>query len=195
MGTNHFDTSRTSQTLLGRVRNCDDQQAWDDFHRRYEPMIRGWCRHWFPHEADDMVQEVFERLITIMKNFEYEPGKRFRGYLKTVTNRMMSELKKRASARPAMDHEFLADEVEATDDLAARLAAEYDLELRDIAKDRVRGRVTERTWAAFLETAECGRSPAEVAGELGMRVGAVFQAKHSVITQLRQEIEYLQGPA
>ena len=105
-------------------------------------MIRGWCRHWFPHEADDMVQEVFERLIAIMKNFEYEPSKRFRGYLKTVTNRMMSELKKRASARPAMDHEFLADEVEATDDLAARLAAEYDLELRDIAKDRVRGRVT-----------------------------------------------------
>jgi RNA polymerase sigma factor (sigma-70 family) len=195
MGTNPLDTFRTSQTLLGRVRTCDDQQAWDDFHRRYAPMIRGWCRHWFPRETDDMVQTVFERLITIMKKFEYEPGKRFRGYLKTVTNRMMAELKDRASARPAMNDEFLAEQVEARDDLEARLAVEFDLELRDIAKERVRGRVKERTWSAFVETAERGRSPADVARELGMRVGSVFQAKHSVISQLRQEIDDLQGPA
>ena len=43
-------------------------------------------------------------------------------------------------------------------------------------------------------TAEEWRKPAEVARELGMKVGAVFQAKHSVITQLRREIEILQGP-
>jgi RNA polymerase sigma factor (sigma-70 family) len=196
MGTNRFDTSRTSQTLLGRLRDSDDHQAWDEFHRRYAPMIVGWCRHWFPRETDDMVQEVFLRLTNCLKGFEYQPSKGlFRGYLKTVTNRLMADLKQRASARPAMDHEFLTQEVEARGDLVARLAAEYDLELRDIAKDRVRGRVTERTWAAFLETAECGRSPAEVARELGMKVGSVFQAKHSIIIQLRQEIEGLQGPA
>ena len=34
---------------------------------------------------------------------------------------------------------------------------------------------------------------AEVARELGMKVGAVFQAKHRVIAQLRREIQILQG--
>jgi DNA-directed RNA polymerase specialized sigma24 family protein len=36
---------------------------------------------------------------------------------------------------------------------------------------------------------------AEVARELGMKVGAVFQAKHRVIAQLRREIQILQGSA
>jgi hypothetical protein len=34
---------------------------------------------------------------------------------------------------------------------------------------------------------------AEVARDLGMKVGAVFQAKHSVIAQLRREIQIHQG--
>ena len=36
---------------------------------------------------------------------------------------------------------------------------------------------------------------AEVARELGMKVGAVYQAKHSVTALLRREIAELQGPA
>ncbi len=87
------------------------------------------------------------------------------------------------------------DSVEAGDDLAARLAAEFDLEQLEIARERVRGRVQPQTWAAYVATAEEWRKPADVARELGMRVGTVFQAKHSVITQLRREIVDLQGLA
>ena len=46
-----------------------------------------------------------------------------------------------------------------------------------------------------MATAEEGRKPAEVARELGMKVGTVFQAKHSVIDKLKREIKKLQGPA
>ena len=59
----------------------------------------------------------------------------------------------------------------------------------------MRRRVQPHTWRAYVATAEEWRKPAEVARELGMKVGAVFQAKHSVITQLKREIENLQGPA
>ena len=85
-------------------------------------------------------------------------------------------------------------EAEARVDLVDRLAAMFDLELLDQAKEHVRGRVTEPTWSAYVGDRRAGRKPAEVARELGMKVGAVFQAKHSVITQLRREIEILQGP-
>ena len=46
-----------------------------------------------------------------------------------------------------------------------------------------------------MATAEEGRKPAEVARELGMKVGAVYQAKHSVISELNREIKTLQSPA
>ncbi len=91
-----------------------------------------------------------------------------------------------------IDDEEILIEVEARQDLQDRLAAMFDLELLEQAKERVRNRVEVRTWSAYVRTAEQGRKPAEVAGELGMRVGAVFQAKHSVITQLRQEIQIRQ---
>jgi hypothetical protein len=65
MGMGGLDTSRTHTSLLIRVRDSGDTQAWDEFHERYAPMIRGWCRRWFPHETDDMVQEVFLKLVPL----------------------------------------------------------------------------------------------------------------------------------
>ena len=39
-----------------------------------------------------------------MKNFEYEPDKgRFRGYLKTMTHRLMADLKERLARTPVFD--------------------------------------------------------------------------------------------
>jgi RNA polymerase sigma factor (sigma-70 family) len=195
MDSQTFDASRTHASLLIRVRDIEDQEAWEEFHDRYAPMIRGWCRHWFPHEVDDMVQEVFTRLMSCLKSFEYKPGKgRFRGYLKTVTHRLMADLKERPAPVLVLDNEEVPIEIEAGQDLQDRLAAMFHLELLDQAKERVRGRVEARTWSAYVETAEEWRKPADVARELGMKVGAVFQAKHSVITQLRREIQLLQGP-
>jgi RNA polymerase sigma-70 factor (ECF subfamily) len=185
----------TSPTLIGRVRDPADGQAWGEFHDRYAPMIRGWCRRWFPREADDMAQEVLFRLVNCLKAFEYQPEKgRFRGYLKTVTHRLMADLKERASEPPVIGGDALFDQVEAPQDLLERLAAEYDLELLDEAKERVRRRVEGRTWSAYVETAERGRRPAKVARELGMSVGAVYQARYSVITELGRQIQELQGP-
>ncbi len=158
-------------------------------------MIQGWCRHWFPHSADDKACEVFSELVFRMMHFEYDPNKgRFRGWLKTVTHNLMAKLK-REGLPVADDDQGALDSIEAGDDLAARLAAEFDLEQLEIARERVRGRVQPQTWAAYVATAEQWRKPADVARELGMRVGTVFQAKHSVITQLRREIEELQGLA
>jgi RNA polymerase sigma-70 factor (ECF subfamily) len=96
---------------------------------------------------------------------------------------------------PLVAGEVLLDREEARQDLMARLAAEYDLELLELAKERVRGRIEERTWSAYVATAERGRKPAEVARELHMSVGAVYQARYKVLTELRREIEIPEGPS
>ncbi len=194
MGANRFDMNATSPSLLFRIRNTEDQRAWDQFYDCYAPMIRGWCRHWFPRETDDMVQEVFVLLTNCLKTFDYEPGKgRFRGYLKTVTHRLMKDLKERADRRQPIDGAAAPDEVSAREDLWDRLRAMFDLELLEQAKEHVRARVTEQTYSVYVAVVEQGRRPAEVARELGMRVGTVHQAKFSVITELKREIANLQG--
>jgi RNA polymerase sigma-70 factor (ECF subfamily) len=190
------DSTRTDSGLLNGVKDPANHEAWEKFIVRYEPMIRGWCFHWFPHEADEKAHDVLVTLLFRMKTFEYDRSKgRFRGWLKTVTQNLMAQLKRDQWPQADDADENPVDRVEAGEDLAARLAAEFDLELLEQAKDKVRDRVHPRTWAAYLATAEEWQKPAEVARQLGMRVGAVFQAKHSVIDMLRQEIEKSQGPA
>src|SRR5262249_56365191 len=73
------------------------------------------------------VQEVLLKLVCSFKTFEYDPQKgRFRGWLKTVTNNLMAELKRQPP--PPIDGKVLPDEVQAEDDLEARIKAMFDLE-------------------------------------------------------------------
>ena len=195
MGEPSSDSIRTDSGLLNGVKDPANHEAWEKFIARYGPMIQGWCRHWFSQEADDKAHEVLAVLLFRMITFEYDRSKgRFRGWLKTVTQNLMASLKREQWPQVDDGEESPLDLLEAGEDLAARLAAEFDLELLEQAKDRVRERVHPRTWAAYLATAEEWQKPAEVARQLGMKVGAVFQAKHSVIAMLRQEIEKSRDP-
>jgi RNA polymerase sigma factor (sigma-70 family) len=194
MSTEDDSQSATSPSLIRRVSNTNDPAAWAEFLNRYTPMIRRWCRKWFPEETDDPVQEVLAFLVNQLPKFEYDPVKgRFRGWLKVTTHHLMADLKRRW-ARDSNDASGALDEVAAREDLWERLAAEYDLELLEMAKERVRARVEPQTWSAYVETAEKGRKSTEVARQLHMAVGSVYQARYSVIQQLQREIGILEGP-
>ena len=59
------------------------------------------------------------------------------------------------------------------------------------AADEVKGEFAPTTWRAFWLTAVEGRSPADVAAELGLSVGAVYIARSRVLARLRHRIEQL----
>jgi RNA polymerase sigma-70 factor (ECF subfamily) len=70
---------------------------------------------------------------------------------------------------------------------------EYDLELLEQASRIVRERVEPQTWKAYELTACERHTPSVVAGTLGMKVGTVYQAKSSILHQLRDEIARLES--
>jgi len=54
----------TSLTLLERVQRFPaDREAWDEFVRRYHPMIHAWCKKWGlqSSDADDVAQDVVSK--------------------------------------------------------------------------------------------------------------------------------------
>ena len=71
----------------------------------------------------------------------------------------------------------LLQTVEARDALVSDLDRECERELLDEALARVRLRVQPHTWQAFHLLAVEGRSGAEAAARLGMKVAAVFVAR------------------
>lgn len=197
------DTSdiRTPASLLLRLRGQPaDDGAWNEFVRHYQPLLMSWCRRWGLQDADagDVTQNVLARLAAKMRSFKYDPGRRFRGWLRTLAHNAWYDFRQgqqRSEQGSGDSHvQRLLDAVEARDDLAARLEEAYDLELLAEAVRRVRERVAPQTWAAFHLTAVEGLSGAEAAERIPMRVAQVYIARRRVQEMLRQEVARLDGP-
>jgi RNA polymerase sigma-70 factor (ECF subfamily) len=192
----------TRRSLLLRLRQePDDPAAWAEFVQRYGPLLFAWCCRWGLQTADaeDVTQTVLFKLAQYLRGFEYDPARRFRSLLKTIAHNAWKDfVASRQRAVPGTgDSAMLAvlHTVEARDDLATRLETAFDQELLALAQERVRLRVAPHTWEAFHLTAVEGRSGAEVAAQLGIRRGAVFQAKSKVQKMLAEEIERLEREA
>src|SRR3954465_4015956 len=88
----------TSITLLQRIRQRDDQAAWERFVALYTPLLYRWAQRagLSDHDATDLVQDVLILLMTELPSFEYDAARRnFRGWLKTVTINKCRELQRR----------------------------------------------------------------------------------------------------
>lgn len=188
--------SQTSATLLGKLRHVPtDPAAWNEFVERYGRKIFAWCRSWHLQEADaqDVTQSVLLKLAEKLRSFEYDPTLSFHGWLKTLAHhawRDFVEAERRQSTHlGGEDVMEMLGSLRARDDLAERLAEEYDRERLEAAMFRVQLRVSEHTWQAFRELAIEGRTGAEVAVTLGISVSAAFMAKSRVQAMIRREIE------
>jgi RNA polymerase sigma-70 factor (ECF subfamily) len=195
-----LDNLSTRTSLLERLRNPADQVAWADFVRRYGQQIYRWCRRWDLQTADaeDLTQIVLTKLAEKMSTFRYDPARSFRAYLKTLTHHAWCDLLEKRKRSPVgtgdTEMVLLLDNVEAREDLARQLAAEFDAELLDEAMQQVRQRVEPHTWDAFRLTALEGLSAADAAAQLNIRVASVFQAKSRVQRMLQEVLSQEEGP-
>jgi RNA polymerase sigma-70 factor (ECF subfamily) len=192
------DDSKTSPTLLGRLAVAPpDQAAWNEFVGRYGPSILLWCRAHGLQEADmlDASQSVLTKLSVQLRRFRYDPSRSFRGWIRSVVRGAVRDAlaDRRLVGTGTTDMLERIASVEARDDLIRRLDEEFDLELLEAATAVVRGRVTARSWDAYRLTAVEGRAASEAAAMLGMRVGAVYQAKSTVMQMLQEEVRRLGG--
>jgi RNA polymerase sigma-70 factor (ECF subfamily) len=186
--------------LLGRLRRSPtDQEAWEEFIQRYRPKIIGWCRRWGMQDADteDVAQMVLVRLASRMRDFEYDPARSFRAWLRTLCQHAWSDFvsarKNQVGSGDSRVGELL-ESVQARDDLVQEMEQAYDLELANEAMARVRLRVQPQTWEAYRLTAIEGLSGAEAAGRLNIKITAVFKAKSNVQKLIQEEVRYLEGP-
>ena len=194
----HPSEFATRVTLLGRLRAApDDPAAWSEFVAWYGGKIYAWCRAWGLQEADaqDVTQEVFLNLSVRMHDFRYDPRGSFRAWLKTLTHHAWRDyLEKQRRPGRGSGSESVMERlaaVAAQEDLASRLAEAFDQEVLKEAAARVRLRIEPRTWDAFNLLAIEGRSGAEVARRLRMKVATVFVARSKVQRMLREEVSRL----
>jgi RNA polymerase sigma-70 factor (ECF subfamily) len=191
---------QTHASLLGRLRaQPADQGAWKEFVVRYGPRIYDWCVKWRlqPSDAQDVTQNVLLRLSERMNTFTYDPSLSFRAWLKTLTNHALSDFvgSRKNGVLGVGDDSRSIDRLaalETREDLAQALQVEFDHELLAEALARVQLRVATQKWAAFHLTVLEGKSGAEAAQELGMKIATVYTAKGKVQKLVQDEIRKLE---
>lgn len=184
----------TSSTLLRRIKDPGDQQAWHEFVDRYAPTIYAWCARYGLQTADieDVCQEIVTRLYRALARFEYDRQRSFRGYLHRVTRHALADFfaDRAREARGAGGSEvarWLAS-VEAREDLLSRLRENFAQAVWEEATREVRQQVEARTWEVYERLTQ-GEKPDGVAHDLEMTLDAVYKAKSRVNESLRKAVE------
>lgn len=192
---------RTRVSLLVRLKNIQDEEAWREFVHLYQPAIQRWCRQAGLQAADvgEVSQQVLVQLCNAMTNFQYDRARgTFRGWLYTVTRHAWQAwLKHQARHAGSGDSEVIQrlHNVEAREELLARIGEAYDLELLDEARERVRSEVTPQSWQAFELMKLCGLSGREAAERLQISPDAAFQACSRVMRRLTAVIREIEAEA
>jgi RNA polymerase sigma factor (sigma-70 family) len=185
------DTYATRETIFSKLRTDDTMQrelVWEEFRRRYAPVIVGFARNagLKTQDAEDVLQEVMLGFFKVSDRFVYDREKgRFRGYLKRATlNVIRKRLRKRGTS-PETDLDPLDDEP----GVETRWEACWRHQIYARAIEEARPHFDARTFEAFELYGHRNVPAAEVARRLGLTPNGVHQAKSRVLAKVTEIIE------
>ncbi len=180
----------TSVSLLERLAQPNQSEAWSRFVYLYTPLLYYWSRRvgLQPEESADLVQDVLALLVQKLPEFRYDPQQSFRGWLRTVTLNKWRENRRRRGIPVNDDGQGALEDVVSAENEDAFWQIEYRQHLVSRAMKLMQSEFQTNTWRACLECIVSGRSAAEVAESLGMTVEAVYAAKSRVLHRLREEL-------
>lgn len=190
-------TPNTRISLIARLSDISDHEAWREFAALYEPFIYRQGRRFGlqPADARELVQEVLIAVSKAVRNFEVAPDRgRFRTWLyavgRNVCLRYLAKLRSRELSGQNSELTALLAELpnrESTD------TGELNVELQRhffLAMSRqARSEFQPNTWAAFWQTAVENHSIQSVAEGLKLSVGAVYVARSRVMARLKELIQ------
>lgn len=175
----------TSATLLARLAaqaTGEDEAAWARFFELYEPAIVQFVKlRGFERDPDDVVQEVFVRLVEVFRAGRFEPGGTpFRAYLATLIRNQLVSMHRYERARGEGRKVQIEEDLLATPEQTAELLdLDWRLARRRAAVEHVltRTAVSEQSKNVYRRYAVEERPIAEVAKEFGLTRNAVSQIK------------------
>jgi RNA polymerase sigma factor (sigma-70 family) len=179
----------TSATLLERVKDAGDADAWHRFFRLYYPLLAKYARMrgLRAPDAEEVAQECMNTLAGRMRNFRYRRGHgRFKEYLRTMVDHRIINLRRRKRPRQARTGEL--------EGLAWGQASGpgwHRLWLREhlaCCLETLESRASDDTVEAFRLYALQSWPVEKVCETLGMTANQVYLAKSRMIRRLRNEI-------
>jgi len=187
----------TPTTLLTRIASElsgeADEAAWTEFFELYEPAMRGFLvRRGCGDAVEDMVQTVFGRLVSILREGRYDRNRgSFRSFLATLLHHEMVSVYRHEAARgvgetvPLEGHDYPVE-----NDPARGLDADWAQELHAAVVRHVLERIAlaQQSKEVYADLESTGDSCIEVARRHGLTPAAVGQIR-SRVSRMVAELE------
>lgn len=182
----------TRASLLVRLRDHGDHEAWCEFERRYGDLILGYARRSGLQAADaeDVRQVVLASLARSFGSFHYDPGRgRFRHYLRRTVRHAIDGFKQRHARGPGplWTDGVLRPPGGADDEHDEVWEREWMQHHYRLALREVRGSLDPGSLEVF-EMLLAGSPTVAVAAALGTTEAAVRKVKQRVRDRLRDKI-------
>ena len=201
------DLIPTRKSLLGRLKNWEDNESWRDFFNTYWKLIYGFAlqRGLSHEEAQEAVQETVVAVAKSIGRFQYDPKVcAFKTWLLGVTRSKIANQFDRRARQPAAALRAASEDSDTTgllnripDEQSSQWDEAWDAEwqknLMETAIQRVKRRVSIEQYQMF-DLFVLKQWPAnDVAKTLRVTIGHVYVAKHRVSKLVRKEIEALEA--
>ncbi len=193
------DSHSTSLSMLDGMRE-DDPDQWKRFARLFAPLIYEWCRRSRiqSQDAADITQEVFRAVAERIERFHRKAvSSPFHRWLWGITRHKIHDHFRKLAYGPVGRGGTTAHL------MIGQLPTDIPEEWSEVEIDSDRGALSRRaleliqtdfqpqTWQAFWRVSVDDVNAADVANELGMTVGAVYNARYKVVKRLREEFSEL----
>lgn len=187
---------KTRVSLILRVADENDVQAWQQFIEIYQPLVYRIALSRGLQEADahDLVQDVMTRVARSISSWDPNPDRgSFRGWISRIARNLIVDFIRHKNRLPkTSDRSEIRRLVERTPDDSAE-SSDLDLEVEKQifawAARQVRPQFKENTWDAFWQTAVKQKSVEKTAAELGMTPGAIYIARSRVMAKLKSAVQ------
>ncbi len=184
----------TRASLILRLSNAVDVDAWDEFVAVYGPVVFRVARRQGLQstDADDLVQEVFSAVAKQVGDWLQRRDRgRFRAWLLVMARNIAVNILTRKPLGTAGvggdDADLKLNEVPGrADELSSEFNLEYRREVFRWAAEQIRDSVAETTWQAFHLTHIEGVPIPDAARQLGLGAGSVYVARGRIMNRLRE---------
>lgn len=191
----------TRASLLLRVRNPQDCEAWEEFVTLYRPVIFRLARikGMQVADAEDLTQSVLLAVSRAIERWEPDPARgRFRTWLRTIANNaLLNALTRGVRDRAAADESIdrLLDESPDHDGVDSQLLrVEYQRQVFMVAAKTIRNEFSDETWNSFWLTAVEGMDVDAAAEKLSRSRGSVYASRSRIMKRLKEVVQKLTTP-
>lgn len=187
--------SETRVSLIQRLHNLADRDAWNEFWALYQSYLLGVLREQGLQQvdADDVSQEIYLKLRGAMQNFQLDHAKgRFHSWLWRFAFTTAVDWYRRRSKERKFIEKYgqqvgnnLLDCSRSQPDSGSQ--QQHRRMILEYVSSKVRERVKPKTWQCFIQRVQMKRPAKDVAAELGITTNEVHVNASRVLKQLRQK--------